>query len=153
MLDPNWITAVCTALGLFGGLYVWFNKLCQARMPDVSFTAHRLSYPHIYRITIHPKRIKYPYVLENIESVRPLYTQYKGVDRLCKGKVKLIDALNKEDIHKVIHSCHQELQEEPFITLFIDLDGTQNITYKMRLLFKSEHFPFRWGKPIIIPVE
>ncbi|MBF0785735.1 hypothetical protein E4T80_09720 [Muribacter muris] len=147
------VTAVCAVLGVIGGFVVWMNNIIQSRMPACHFTVFRVLSSRIYRVTLYPKRIKHVYLLENIQSSYPLYAQFKGVDILGRGDVQLIDELNKENLGIVIQSCYQQLEKEPIIEFFIDLKGYQKPIYSMRLLFKSEHFPFRWGKPVNIAID
>ncbi|CAM3051891.1 hypothetical protein B0183_03790 [Glaesserella parasuis] len=152
MFDANVVTAVCAVLGIIGGFVVWVNNIIQSRMPDVHFTVSPVLSSKIYRITLYPKRIKFVYVLEEIQSLKPLYTQFKGVDILGRGNIELDDELDKKHIHQVVQSCHQKIDTEPFIEFFVHLKDHNKPVYQLRLLFKSEHFPFRWGKRIVIPV-
>lgn len=152
MFDSSMVTAICAVLGVIGGLIMWLHNLIQARMPYPSFSISNSLPDHIYRVTIYFKRIKYVYRLENIESKYNLYADYSGLDHLGRGTIKLCHQLDKSSIKTVIPSCHQTVKHEPFIDFYVDLKEYKEPIYTMRVLFKSEHFPFGWGRRIDIPL-
>ena len=144
----NVITAICAVLGTFGAFSVWLKS----RTPAIIFSASRIFTSHIYRITLYPKRIEYVYSISEIKSKHTIYAEIKIDDKFFPDKIDVVNALNSSDLHCTVQSCHQSLEQEPYLESFVDLKGYKDAVYRMTVSFKLERFPYYWRKTIDIPV-
>ncbi|OOF39977.1 hypothetical protein BKK47_05435 [Rodentibacter mrazii] len=133
---------------------MWLQNILRKRMPFPHFHSRGiLNTSHIKGITIYPKRTSFAYQLERIESDLPLFKAWDGTDYLGRGKIELQSEIDLSNINLVIPSIHQSIENKVFLEFYVNLKTYNRSFYSIRLHFKSEYFPFKWGKLIDIPVQ
>ncbi|PJG86438.1 hypothetical protein [Conservatibacter flavescens] len=147
------VTAICAVLGLFGGFWVWFHNIAQSRMPFVHFQVKSSAYDrNILIVKLIPQRIDYAYQVENIRSSLEIYSKFSGVDILGNGKMKLENPLSLSERQLIVPSKNQVLDDEKIINFYIDLRNCPRAFHRIQVDLKSQYFPWKWARPIDVPV-